>query len=49
MQRVRAQQTQQQQARHNEIERIRRRSAPVILNELHSTMIRQLIIVPTKG
>lgn len=31
MQRVRAHQTQQQQARHNEIERIRRRSAPVIL------------------
>ncbi|XP_015175981.1 PREDICTED: uncharacterized protein LOC107066151 [Polistes dominula] len=31
MQRVRAHQTQQQQARHNEIKRIRRRSAPVIL------------------
>jgi hypothetical protein len=31
MQRVRAHQTQQQRARHNEIERFRRRSAPVIL------------------
>ncbi|GBP68487.1 hypothetical protein EVAR_52648_1 [Eumeta japonica] len=31
MQRVRAHQTQQQRTRHNEIERIRRRSAPVIL------------------
>lgn len=31
MQRVRAHQTQQQQARHNEIGRIRRRNAPVIL------------------
>ena len=34
MQRVRALQIQQQQARHNEIERIRRRSAPVILERV---------------